>query len=302
MTLGGHEAEAHRLADRLPDLMVEAIRVASTVAHGLHGRRRAGPGETFWQFRQYQPTDSITAIDWRRSASSDSVFVREREWEAAHTIWLWPDISRSMAFKSHLARLEKRDRALVITLALAELLVRGGERVGLLGLTRPTASRHAVGKLAEALAVLDPKDQRAQGLPPAERISRLSGVVLVGDFLDPIEELEPRIRTLGAEGALGHIVQVLDPAEESLPYSGRTEFIGLESEQERWTAERAEGLRERYRKRLAEQKERLGAIARKLGWSYSLHHTDHSAAEPLIALVQRFSAGRHLDRSAAGGR
>ena len=67
-----------------------------------------------------------TAIDWRRSASSDHVYVREREWEAAHTLWLWPDLSESMDFKSPLSVTSKRDRAIVLTLALADLLVRGG--------------------------------------------------------------------------------------------------------------------------------------------------------------------------------
>ena len=83
------ERDAHTIADRLPDLLLEADRISSTVAHGIHGRRRAGPGETFWQFRQYGSLDSATLIDWRRSASSDQLYVREREWEAAHTVLVW---------------------------------------------------------------------------------------------------------------------------------------------------------------------------------------------------------------------
>src|SRR5262249_13629413 len=84
-SLSGLEGEAHALADRLPELILDALRVANTVAHGIHGRRRAGTGETFWQFRQFQGSDPATAIDWRRSASSDHLYVRERDWEAAHT-------------------------------------------------------------------------------------------------------------------------------------------------------------------------------------------------------------------------
>lgn len=130
------EGEAQTLADRLPDLLLEALRVANTVVHGIHGRRRAGTGETFWQFRQFQGSDPATVIDWRRSASSDTLYVREREWEASHTFWLWPDVSPSMIFRSHLAPITKRDRALVLTLAIAEMLVRAGERIALLGLLR----------------------------------------------------------------------------------------------------------------------------------------------------------------------
>ena len=145
------EREAHGLADRLPEILIDAQRIAQTVAHGLHGRRRAGPGETFWQFRQFQASDTLRQIDWRRSASSDHLYVREREWEAAHTVWLWPDLSPSMNFRSHLATTTKRDRAVLLMLAAAELLVRGGERVAMLGLTQPTASRKATTRMAEAI-------------------------------------------------------------------------------------------------------------------------------------------------------
>jgi uncharacterized protein (DUF58 family) len=162
----GLEATAHGLAESLPDLVAEAMRISLNVSHGIHGRRRAGPGETFWQFRQYQPNDAATLVDWRRSASSDHLFVREREWEAAHTIWLWPDLSPSMAFKSHLSNVTKRDRALVLVLAAAELLVRGGERVALLGLTRPNASRNAARRLAEAIVSNLSNPLLQESLPP----------------------------------------------------------------------------------------------------------------------------------------
>jgi uncharacterized protein (DUF58 family) len=284
------EGEAHGLADSLPDLQVEAVRIANTVAHGIHGRRRAGPGETFWQFRQFQSNDAATLIDWRRSASSDHLYVREREWEAAHTIWLWPDLSPSMAFRSDLAATTKRDRTLVLTLALAELLVRGGERVGLLGLTRPTASRRATTKLAEAMALHARAPILATSLPPPERVGRFSGVVLISDFLDPIEAITPRLKAIAGDQVAGHLVQVLDPAEETLPYEGRAEFLGLEGD-ERWLAERAENLRSAYRARLEAHRAALTAAAQSFGWSFLVHHTDRSAAEPLLALVQRMGPG-----------
>ena len=190
------EGDAHGLADRLPDLLIESMRISMTVAHGIHGRRRAGPGETFWQFRQFQSMDAATLIDWRRSASSDHLFVREREWEAAHTIWLWPDLSASMAFKSHLSSVTKRDRALVLTLALSELLVRGGERIAMIGLTRPSASRKATTLLAQSIAANVDLPQLKDSLPPAERLSRFSGAILFSEFLDPPETISERLNQL----------------------------------------------------------------------------------------------------------
>ncbi len=280
------EGEAHGLADRLPDLLMEAMRISSTVAHGIHGRRRAGPGETFWQFRQFQSMDSATLIDWRRSASSDTLFVREREWEAAHTVWLWPDMSASMQFASHLSKTTKHDRALVLTLAMAELLVRGGERIALLGLTRPSASRKAATKLAEAIATNANLPQLKESLPPAERLARFSGVVLMSDFLDPVDQIAERMNEIASGGVSGHMIQILDPAEETLPYSGRTEFLGVEGS-ERWTADRAEALRADYREALLEHRTGLEQIAKRLGWSFTVHHTDRPASEPLLSLIMR---------------
>src|SRR5919198_2941879 len=114
--------EAHSLAATIPRLILEARKIAATVIHGLHGRRRSGSGENFWQFRRYVAGEEARRIDWRRSARDDNLYVREREWEAAHTIWIWPDRSASMAFASVPAREPKLDRALVTGFALAEIL------------------------------------------------------------------------------------------------------------------------------------------------------------------------------------
>ncbi len=298
------EGEAHGLADRLPELLLEAMRISNTIAHGIHGRRRPGPGETFWQFRQFQSSDAANLIDWRRSASSDHLFVREREWEAAHTVWLWPDLSPSMQFRSHLAPVSKRDRALVLMLAASELLVRGGERVGLLGLTRPSASRVTTTKLAETIAAEASGSVLSASLPPPQRLARFSGIFLFSDFLDPLDEIEQRLKALATDGVSGHLIQVLDPAEETLPYQGRAEFLGLEGD-ERWLADRAESLRSKYQARLAAHRDGLTDITRRLGWSLLLNRTDRPAAAALLSLLARLqgAAGdyRSLNASQFGG-
>jgi uncharacterized protein (DUF58 family) len=280
------EGEAHALADRLPDLLLEALRVANTVAHGIHGRRRAGTGETFWQFRQFQGSDPATSIDWRRSAGSDTLYVREREWEASHTFWLWPDVSPSMDFQSHLAPTNKRDRAVVLTLAAAEMLVRAGERVALLGLTPPMASRKATSRLAEALAANEGGEALKASLPPKVRLSRFSSAILFGDFLDPPELIAERLNEMAEGEVQGHLVQVLDPAEESLAYEGRVEFRAPEGS-ERWIADRVETLREAYQQKLADHRARIEEAAHRIGWSFLVHHTDRPAAEPLLTLIMR---------------
>lgn len=285
------QGEALSLAERLPDLLIDSMRVSNTIFHGIHGRRRSGPGETFWQFRQYETTDDASLIDWRRSASSDTHYVREREWEAAHTFWLWANISESMVFHSHLATVSKRDRGLVLALALSELLVRSGERVAYAGLTRPTASRRATARLAEALAVHADEPLLNRSQPPELRPPRYSAVVLISDFLDPPETTIARMRDIAGHGAAGHLIMVIDPAEETLPYDGRAEFLGVGTA-DTWIADRVETIREAYVERFAAHRAELTEAARRIGWSFLVHHTDRPAAEPLLSLILRLQQGR----------
>lgn len=298
----GLEIEARSLVDRLPELMIEARRVSYTVSAGVHGRRRPGPGETFWQFRQFDANDSRGNIDWRRSASSDLLFVREREWEAAHTVWLWLDLSPSMEFRSPLALASKQDRTLVLAFALTDLLIAAGERVGVLGLLNPTAQRNACERLAQAVLELEAREERLPGLPPASPVARLSECVVIGDLLDDPAEIRSRLQSLASLGARGHLMQVLDPAEEVLPYDGRTEFLGLEGE-ESLLSDRVETLRTRYQERLAQHRAAIADIARRLSWSLLAHRTDQPPEQALLALHNRISgdADRYQARAIREG-
>ena len=181
------------LADAMPRLILEARRVAATVIHGLHGRRRAGPGENFWQYRRFMSGEPASNVDWRRSARDDHLYVREREWEASHTVWIWPDRSPSMAFASALVADSKLERALVVAFALAEVLVQGGERVGIPGLLRPTASRNVIDKMAQAI-LHDPTERAS--LPVAFAPSPLAEIVLLSDLWSPIGQVQQTIAQL----------------------------------------------------------------------------------------------------------
>jgi uncharacterized protein (DUF58 family) len=276
---------AKTLASALPDLLVEARKVAMTVASGWHGRRQAGSGETFWQFRPFGQGESVTRIDWRRSARDDHLYVREREWEAAHTVWVWADLSASMDFRSRLAPMVKRDRAAVLMLALAELLARSGERVGLPGVTRPTAHRAVAERIATALPTAP-----VGALPDTAPVRRFAEVVVIGDLLDPIDAIAATLDRVAAAGARAHLVQVLDPSEETFPFAGRTEFRDPETGF-RLTAGRAETWADAYRQELSAHRDGLRRIAERQGASFLVHHTDRPAAEPLLALHARLASG-----------
>ena len=281
---------ARTLASSMPRLILEARRVAASIIHGLHGRRRAGPGENFWQYRRFTSGEPAAAVDWRRSARDDHLYVREREWEASHTIWLWPDRSPSMVFASALANDNKLERALVVAFALAEVLVQGGERIGIPGLMRPTASRNVIEKMAEA--VLHDTAERAS-LPPSFAPSPLSEIVVLSDLWSPLAEVQAMVAQLAATGAHGHVVQIVDPAEESFPYSGRVEFIEPEGAGS-ITAGRAETWRNDYQAIVARHRAAIRAETDRRGWSFAIHRTDRPASELLLVLHARMGDSAQL--------
>jgi uncharacterized protein (DUF58 family) len=256
------------------------------VAQGVHGRRRVGQGETFWQYRHYDLGDQPQSIDWRQSAKSDMVFVREMEWEAAQSVWLWRDTSASMGWTSDRNHQSKRERADLLALALSVLLMRGGEHVALLGSgLRPSASRANLTKIATLVQNGQPV---ADNLPPALPLPRSAQLIFISDFLAPLEEIDKALRYYGESGQRGVLLQVLDPAEESLPYDGRVRFDGLEQEPS-WLVSRVEAVRGDYARRLQAQRDGLRDICRALGWSCDFHRSDQPPQAALLRLYTTLS-------------
>jgi uncharacterized protein (DUF58 family) len=283
-----HRAEAAAAA--LPPLLVAAERIAATVAQGVHGRRRVGQGETFWQFRPYESGDAAGRIDWRESAKSQRLYVRETEWEAAQSVWLWRDASASMnyssaAFVSGGDWPSKRERAELILVALASLLVRGGERLALLGSgMAPMSGRIALSRLVDLIEHGGPQNGSVHdGLPTIEPLPRAGQLVLIGDFLGPLDATNKMVAGFAAAGIAGHILQIVDPAEEDLPFDGRVRFAGVE-ERDELLVSRVETIRAAYTGRFHEHRAGLQAIAQAVGWSFGTHRTDRPPSLALLAL------------------
>jgi uncharacterized protein (DUF58 family) len=274
---------AEQIAAGLPPLLVAAERLASVISLGVHGRRKSGMGENFWQFRRFQSEDPSTAIDWRQSAKSQHLFVREREWEAAEAVWLWRDGSAGMRFKSDYSNTAKIDRASVLALALGSLLIRGGERIALYGDGRtPSTGRAALNRIAHELI----ERQADDALPPDAPVSKNSSFVWFSDFLSPLGEIETTLRRLARAGLSGQLVHIIDPAEEDFPFQGRTRFespAGRQSE----IFGRVETMQSAYRARFRAHADTLRDLSRRLGWGYLAHRTDK---RPEIALVALFEA------------
>lgn len=288
----GLREQADTLAEALPPLVTEAERIANTVAQGVHGRRRTGMGESFWQFRRFREGDTASSVDWRHSARSRHLFVRETEVEAAESVWIWRDGSPSMDYTSDPILSTKKDRASVLAMALTSLLVQGGESVAALGGGMPpSGGRTAHRRMAHVL--LDAPDINAtatglESLPPPEKLPRYAQVVLISDFLSPAEDIVARIKGYAADGIRGHLIQVLDPAEEDLPFTGRTEFEGIE-EDVRLMVGRAEGLRKAYHARLALHRDHITQAAQRINFTFATHRTDRPPHTALLALYGALS-------------
>lgn len=283
--------DAERISGALPPLLAEAERLAASVAPGVHGRRRAGAGETFWQFRGAQPGDPHQAVDWRRSARSEQMFVREMEWEAAQTVSIWSDDALAMDFRSDSAMQSKSERAALLAMALGVLLIRGGERVSLLG---GDAERPASGEtqLMRMGAVLTGERQNRPdfGAPPRADFARGGRAVFISDFMGPREDIFPSLAYAAEAGVSGAYVQVVDRVEETFPFDGRLVFKSM-GRGVKFETDRARGLQAAYRERLAERRDDLERTARRCGWRCYIHRTDENPRKALLWLYTTIGGG-----------
>ncbi len=281
-------ARAEAEAKALPPLLARARHLAGAVMLGDHGRRRAGMGDDFWQYRPVQPGDSRRHIDWRRSARSDAQFVRQREWQIAQTVMLWVDNAASMRFTSDNELPEKSDRAQLLSLALALLLNRGGERVGL---TKPALPpRRGTAQITRLAAAFAHDHEEDYGTPEFAAVPPHSHALFVSDFLGDLDPLQAALAATADRGVRGVLLQILAPAEESFPYRGRAIFESGGGTLRHETLQ-ASDLRERYLKRLAARKDQLRQLCRVTGWCYHCHHTNVSPQSALLWLYRALDQG-----------
>lgn len=272
------------VAASLPPLMADAQHLAATVLLGVHGRKRAGTGDEFWQYRPAEQGDSYRSIDWRRSALSDGHFLRQTEWQAAQSVMIGVDDAASMTFSGSKSRPSKLRRAQTLAMALAVIAVRGGERVGLTHLAEPPRGGQAQ-LLRLAAAMMDGGERPEYGAPKPQVMPAGARAVFFSDYLgDPgaIEQVLGRAADRGVKGAL---VMTLDPDEEAFPFDGRTVFESM-SGAIRFETLKAKNLREEYLARLAARKDALRTMTRRTGWNFHVHHTDKAAEPTLMWLYQ----------------
>jgi len=282
------EGQARQCAKKMNDFILQARQLAAGVVSGGHGRRLAGSGDSFWQFRPYIQGLPVRHIDWRRSARGSTLYVRDREWEIAQTVFLCPDLSASMLYKSRFAPHSKETSALILTMALAELLTQTGEIIAVPGLLEPTSRRDGAYHVARALALSDQDESRQHDF---SRIRRAAHVIILSDFLEDFDLIHQRLRHLSERAGQIHLIEIADPAEETFPYQGHILFADPENGQE-FHAPRAQNFSEDYKRLYLARRAALRDLSRRHGWHFVLHLTD----QPLVRVLHHL----YLSLSATG--
>ncbi|KEG19275.1 DUF58 domain-containing protein [Bartonella bacilliformis] len=283
----------HKDVANIPYCLLQARLIANTMITGWHSQRKHGNGENFWQFRLYTEGEPITRIDWRRSARGKNTYLREYEWEMAQTVWIWPDQSASMQYCSRFSKSSKGNYAIILSLALATLLARSGEHIAIPDLMAPTMTSNVAERMA--LALIHYQDENP--FPNFSTITRFSQVIIISDFLDHPEMIIQNLGALAAKQVNVHLIEVADPAEESFPYTGRTEFFDPETK-EKILLGRAEHLREDYCNLYQARRQELINFCSHQGWTYYVSKTDRPLTEIILQFANRMSgATSHGRRS-----
>ena len=287
-------SQAEEASTPLPMLMLKSQKIAESVLHGEHARRRPGSGENFWQFREYTPTDRPQDIDWRQSAKGDDVYIKQKEWLVTRKVLFWCAGGKSMNFGSNPENTfyTKQENAQIMCLALALLLQRSYEQIGFLGGGRAGRGELAMEKLGQYL--LDRGHARPEGalLPDTNSyaLPRHAIFIGVGDFLSPIEEIETRFDILGQQTKNALIIQTLDPAEMDLRFAGRVRFKGMYAGEEE-IINNVANIRESYKQRIKEHTKRIKELCLHYNWHYQLHRTDEDIADTLKDIWESIERG-----------
>ncbi len=272
-----HEAE--RLISGLSDVALHTHRTKAHILHGRHAQKKSGAGENFWQFRTYQDTDAPQNIDWRQSAKTDNVYIRQHEHQSVNRAFLWCAQGQNMDFSSAPQLKSKQVHAHLLMLSLSLLLIKSDEQIGIYGDIKTGRSERTLDKIMVKLS-----DKSSDDILPDISNFLLpshTGFIGIGDFLSPIEAINQHIEFLAARAGSGLLIQVLDPAEIDLcTLSGRVHFEGINAS-ETQLVNNVQAISSAYSQRIKEHNTHIHNICKHHGWHYILHRTDTPVEQTL---------------------
>lgn len=274
--------EAKQYSDEIETLLLEARRLNRSLKMGEHGRRTAGAGSDFWQFRKFENgLDSPRLISWKQSAKSDGLFVRETEWSAPQTLSIVVDRTVDN-FIDHPKSKAYLNALIALTLGYAYSDVSEKVRIDcgeFLHMERP---RDHV-KIANAL--LRPAESNWR-LPATNDIPQNSKALLLSSFFNDLGQLREFLAQVTERGITGCLVQVVTNDELTFPFSGRVKFENATGASV-FQSNQARGLKTEYLKKLADNQHQLNLLALSCGWTFFPISVEQDPREILGLCIQK---------------
>jgi uncharacterized protein (DUF58 family) len=225
---------------RIKNLELRARVIVEGVLSGLHRSPYHGISVEFTEYRGYTPGDDPRQLDWRVFARSDRYFVKRFEEETNLFCHLVVDRSSSMRFAS--GAIEKSAYAATVAATLATFLARQRDAVGLTTFADRVLdvlpSRYRPGHLHRLAQKLQDEHHGKDTnlIAPLEQVARLVKrrglVILVSDFLTPLDGLDPCLGALRSRGHEILLLRILDPREKDFDLSQPSLLVDLETGRE----------------------------------------------------------------------
>jgi len=262
-----------RTLARVKDLPLIAKTVADGFLHGLQQSHQRGVGIEFSQYRQYEPGDPLSRIDWKLFARSDRYFVREAERESEISMWFVLDASASMslASESHPDSWSKFEYGRHLLATLSYIGQKQGDHVGMLALSSerqqlfpPASGERHWHRMLQQLAQVEcghtfPQPQLIKAT--IDRLQKNSLVFIISDFYQISNELHEFIKQVSAGHTEVVALQLQCEDELTFPYKGAIRFEDLETKEQVLVS--ASTARETWRTALEKHQQQLQRSLRK---------------------------------------
>lgn len=223
---------------RLGNMPLVSRQVVEGFLTGRHRSPYQGFSIEYLDHRPYVPGDEIRTVDWKVLARTDKFFVKLFEQETNLRATIVVDGSRSMDFRSDENGISKRDYGCHLAGALAYLLLKQNDAVGLCTFDSeirqylsPKAHPTQFRRLMTMLEKVESKPDTNLGSildALAERVKRRGLVILISDMIDRIESVVDGLHHLKHQKHEIIVFHVMDRAELTFPFDRMTVFKDME--------------------------------------------------------------------------
>ena len=269
-------------ASILPEILFESSVLSRNIIEGLHASRISGKGEDFWQFKEYRQGDSLSSIDWRKSAALNKVLVKQKENETAKTIYFYFDKTKSMFFKSKKNLQSKYQIAVLLLLTLSRLFLKNRENVFHFKTNKSMIKcSNDLSSFTESFLI----EEKDINFPEKSLIANNSICFIISDFLYDIKTLNSFLKNLKQKNISGFLIQILDPLEIDFNIKENLILNDLETNAKLRVNE-SNKFKDYYDKKLKGLQNNLKDLCKDSNWSYVSHDTSKNIKPILIEICK----------------